>query len=521
MEVVGTTTEKHSEINDFISDEGEGITERPLTDDEVIAMMRQELAAENELPDIEVLDREAQRTRNIELLISHYDEQQFKYKSHQGTITGMINLCPPIQNMLEDAGGFDAIVNWIDDCKVKPESVDEDAEGSDEKSDAEEHTAVALNDDVKKPLATQETPRTPQKHEAVIPKKDAENERVPQDAPLKTSTQPIVNESKTKAFVSKTDNHIEPQFTIKPVSVSAPPTDATPIIEMVVEPRLSIKESTEHTHSINSPQSEETPILNEIKEDYHLIESDDTIERVMNNEVTSFETASELVEAGVPIESTVSLTEEKVSQLSEIHVDEERNIIAEASYEAIGDLAQEPIIIPSSEILKEWQDFGENKQPLEIALVSMVEALSQFEDTDNGEESKKPNMMSVIDAPELQIVLRRVEKSRTALERLMNATTQEECHENVCELIKEVSQLLTLIGYENPNRVIQNFIAHHSIQSLRDLLEYLEVSLRYSLEKQSTISITMKRDSRHGSQLAKFAMRLLTLFVPQYELANT
>lgn len=126
----------------------------------------------------EVLTKPERRNETIRQLVEHYGGQTFQYGNYRGTITDIIDLCPPVGFIVDQ--GFDTVVSWIDAYK---EDLAEDTEqvGDDEpelpnttklpqEKEIDTFTAVAAEqkDETsvkhhKKPVDVEKSPTIPKK----------------------------------------------------------------------------------------------------------------------------------------------------------------------------------------------------------------------------------------------------------------------------------------------------------------------------------------------------------------------
>lgn len=85
--------------------------------------------------------------------------------------------------------------------------------------------------------------------------------------------------------------------------------------------------------------------------------------------------------------------------------------------------------------------------------------------------------------PEARVeVCATAERAEQATSRLMQATTEEECHEAREAMTEEIMTLLELLGYDNPRETMADTLKSYDIGELRELLQHFLSSNRMSVQ---------------------------------------
>lgn len=555
----------------------------PLSDEDIFALMMDKNEAE----------RQENIQNNTERLISYYGDQQFKYGTHSGTITTILNVCPPIKGLLANANGFNAIADWIEPHKVVGEEKaekDKDTTQDDTEEDALKNTHADERDEatvdkktdemqatetksekVNRHAApkgekeadrkdTLETPPTPapqnarnvaeEKHTATKDSHSQEGQASPITKPSKESSHPPTSseeESVVEAVSDTAEIESTPEvkdtdepdtYKILRESLTPEPEEAVDIIE--TEPKVNppatmtiletalqneqqeLKARSDETlaepTSFEHHEADETEVSVEYTDTQHAPEQNDGVsfdtEALIPQEAFELEEQMEHSSESLPIDTVETVTETELEEAP----DEPYTERAEHEHTEI------PIELPQSELLHEWRKLGEGEAPLDVALTTIIEhvehAAQQSTSDETAPSESNEHMPESADesltftSPELRYTLEKVHHARRSIEQLQRATTKEECEQHVAAIIEEITQLLTLLGYETPTKIIQDFLADHSVQSLRELLEYLEAILTQAIER-DTQSRHSTPQVKHTSLLAKLALQLVQTFAPQ------
>ena len=568
----------------------------PLSDEDIFALMLNKGEAE----------RQENIRDNTERLISYYGDQQFQYGTHSGTITTILNVCPPIKGLLANANGFDAIADWIEPFKVvegqkteDDKDKDKDADQEDSKEDTLKNTQVDERNETKADKKTdekqaaegaskkaneQETPKA----EKEIDKKDAP-EVVPVSTPQEThakadkADEKIVEadtaettvdsrDTQQQAEVSSEKNEPREPQVVKEV-VAAVEAEPTPIVKTgdevgtytipqetftpeakepvetetieeepeaippvaaatILETALQNERQEAEPEADSDTSTDETPIevasfeQQEADETELPVEHADAQDTPEQNDDTPFDDEAPILQKTLEPEEEIETSSEALSTspvetLAEIEPEETPS---DTHIERIEhDFIEAPIELPQSELLQTWRKLGEEEAPLDVALTTIIEHVEHVARDTNDEttalESSERSQEGTEEPlaftnPELRYTLEKVHRARRSIEQLQHATTKEECEQHVAAIIEEITQLLTLLGYETPTKIIQDFLADHSVQSLRELLEYLEAILNQAIER-DTQSRQSTSQVKHTSLLAKLALQLVQTFAPQ------
>jgi len=398
----------------------------------------------------------------IEILAAHFGTQYFKYGKHEGTFDEMINLCGAVRMMI-DQESPEAIVDWLSEYVVDtPEPAKDEGEPDNDTSEVVEDE---LDDDKKPVEISKVLPVEPVKKSLPVPDKK------PTESPVADTN--IVVPVAVVAAISlqkEQENVIEVPAVaeVQPVEV---PKVVVPIIERsdvvetpkdIIEEPEQVNQQQEHKEHIETPA--EMP--------------------------AELPTEEEAVEAPI-----VAIRDEphEAIELSDFIDNEADEVFYEAENdEPISEIIEdEKIELSVAEVFDSWQELAEEDVPLEEFLVAMVEGLSSevqvvpqaaqevIIETDEGLEKV---------SPELQSMLAEIVTIKAAVERLQYAKTKEECSTEVEEIITRMTELLRLLGYENPEKIIRDFLYTHPLSSLFELIEALEISLRQRIQQEAVRS---------------------------------
>ena len=398
----------------------------------------------------------------IEILAAHFANQYFKYGKHEGTFDEMIDLCGAVRMMI-DQESPEAIVDWLSEYVV---DAPEPAKNEDELDNAPEETKDELGDD----------------------KKSVEISKVPTIEPSKKSP-PVPDKKSTESPVVGT-NIVVPVVAVAAISLQK-------VQENVIEAPKVVMPIVEHSDVVETPKD----IIKEPEQVNQKQEHKEHIE-------TPVEMPAELPTEEETVEAPIVAIEEEPHEAIELSdfIDNEAD---EVFYKAENDepiseiIEDEKIELPVAEVFDSWQELAEENVPLEEFLVAMVEELSsEVQAVPQAAQEVVIETDEVIEkvSPELQSMLAEIVTIKAAVERLQHAKTKEECSTEVEEIITRMTELLRLLGYDNPEKIIRDFLYTHPLSSLFELIEALEISLRQRIQQEAVRS--QQKGSVHKRHLS-------------------
>lgn len=220
----------------------------------------------------------------------------------------------------------------------------------------------------------------------------------------------------------------------------------------------------------------------------------------------------------------------------------EESIIAE-NFEAEEVAEPETVVLETDEVEKyfeEWRGLAEQEAPVEVAFETIImqldaeatpdeaedEALEQIEVIDEpvfnveyetlSEETPSETLEMVLETeahPELYVLLVATKSAKRSVEQLYTACTQEECQVYVEQLVQDLTIILRELGYENPEKIIRDFLRTHSPEALKLLIEELERALYQATVR--NLSGRRLHASRRHVRVGKFVQHVMGLLAPK------
>ncbi len=467
-----------------------------IDSDAINAMLRNALESRDEAKKTDTPEKlAAEKERKTEVneavestkdeLIIHYSSQEFEFGPHKGTIAVIVEVCPPIKAMLADGAGL--IISWIDEYKVdvpkEPELPKDDEKTHEEAPD--EQKADRRPDDSNQ--ARTEKP-------AVEDKMKKSTKAVPEAKPKEVSVEKVSGDALVVVDMGSGEAIVGPS----PVESDA----------HLVEVILPAKEAdVAESETPNTPAVEVTV---ELKADESAIDSEPPDEEIIDP----------IEESAIDIEDETEVVDGQSDVLemvlaSAMNSDEDEQEGYEDSEEADEklDLERRVIAIPYVEKLEDWRELGKSDAPLEMSLSKMIDQMA-------AEITSIANDEEVIEHEGLQVLQHSVWRVTESLDLLYQAKSAEECKERIEDVIRAMTELLLLLGYDNPELIIREFMKHHSIESLRELMNYLEHNVTLRIDRQKSVPIA--RVSRSPIHLGRMAMHLVTklLHTPEPQLIS-
>ena len=391
-----------------------------------------------------------EREKTIEQLTDHYGDQIFEYGSHVGTVTAILNLCPMSEYFVKQ--GFAAVVAWINGYKQKetPEEVEDNPAEDDLNSESSDNEKT----EAKKSVIEVKT----------IIKDDVEEKsaRIAVESKAVEIEKPLKIQSEEKILA--VDEEVAP-------------------IEIVVPETAEQKAEVEITVPEAAPEAS--------AEAATIVER-----RVIDEEVISEDAPVKMAE----------IIEEKVPT-------EKEDVLLEALVQEQASTEIEPIEeVKSFEYFEQWQELAKEETPLDELFVSIVEQLptqeyetaEMTELTDDEIENLDKNI-----SPELRVMFVEIQKVKKVIEKLYTAKTKEECDAYVEELVLTLTQLLRSLGYDNPEKMIRDFISNYPLSSLYELAEALEQTLRLNITHEATKVVIHNPVQKRHISFGKFVLYML------------
>lgn len=428
-----------------------------------------------------------EREETIRRLGDYYGGQLFKYGSHTGTVNDIIDVCPAAGVVV--AQGFDAMVGWIDSYKI-----DTPAE---ESKPAEEHlevetTAPEQDGDVVPTKQTTEKPVT-----ALVKPKVGDANPVQQlntrsdnlsNTPLGPEAKAIPRYEKpttttedTSVKESTGDTH-EPievtRISRSPQEISQPkvPAEATLsspkikdfLVEKESETIEPIAEVTADTPLKDNAPARELPSV-------ELIASPEE-PKVLATEVSVVE-PEELINTAANLNSIrpdddSELVGPSLANINEVHTDEADD---EPPTQTVTEIFEHSIIDDeeTSEdraadrpiIVTELEPTVVDQIKTETEIGAILENLTDIPDSEpsayNPAECEKQTARVLVCVQELQ-----------------HATSAEECNEALAGLHAALRDLLSGLGYDNPDDIADRIIRQYDMETLHAIVIRLQALMR-------------------------------------------
>lgn len=430
---------------------------QPLTDRE-----------RNKMPSASEFDTQ----ETIDFLIEHCGNQIYDYMGHKGTIIDIINLCPPAKSILKL--GPDFVLNWIGPYKVM-----------------EQEEVIEDDTKVKKNSNTQ-----------------GSEESVAQEVKKNEATN--TNEKPVK----KADK----QVVAKKIDANIP-------VAVIIPAAVPVKESAAQ----KDPANEHVEAVSVLEEpSVHVVKNEAvSVDRVEPVEIEPAEIEKAIVETLVDNEADMTDTESVVSS-DESFVDSAQDAVEIFPKDSIEPVSEETQVIEVPEKhfdimdhYETWQELAETETPVDVFFVSVIEKLNTGD-----EDLLLGEILSMDDAleqdvyetslPELQALLVEVRTVKTAIKKLYQSRSKEECETHVDDTVIALSELLRSFGYDNPEKLIRDFLYAHPLMSLSELLDELERSLELSIRRETYVQKQATHRKRHSSfgRLVLSVLQALSLRAP-------
>lgn len=417
----------------------------------------------------------------IDYLVNYYGlEQQFDYFGRKGNILQIVTMCPPIKFILTQ--GPDVVIDWIDAYKVEDvvEEAKVDDKGAEEEGQESDDSGKGV---VEKPII----------HEVKIDEADAG----------KTS-EPIDRSEVSKKTAVIQANAVEEKSLTKDKSLAAPEsvvTAAAPV-EVAVERVRPVEKSADMAK--DTPLEDKTAL--ELTYPDVDVAFNETVEQIQDEAIESVELA-DFVESAAEIEDDL---DESAEQLNETILESEQietSALVAESFDA-------------------WHELAENDTPIDEFFVDVIERL-QFADEQPHEldvellsEDEIELVGDKLVLPELQAMLAEVQSVKKAIKHLYGATSKEECMTHVDEVVVTLARLLCAFGYDNPEKMIRDFLYAHPLSSLQELVDELELTLRRSIQYE-TLRLKQLAHHKRRSALSKLVQSVLQALAPKNPVFDT
>ncbi len=490
---------------------------------------------------------EAAREETIEQLNDHYGDQLFQYKKYNGTIQTIIDLCPAVQYIVGQ--GFDAMVAFVDKYKVD-EIVKEPEE---EKKPETEVVEQKQNDDVKDNSEVKSKEEPVQKVEQEKATKDTpsqsveasnKSEAIESDIVSKGESRSAKDQSVSTAVLKKdTFQKPEPKVTTIEVIEEVVETpevvqDIKPVVVVQMPEVIPIAPEVDDSQGSDISKREPEPTRIDAVIEPNVVERTEVPEALKPVELSelSIEPQSEEI-----IESHQDVRVETIREAIETEDDKQEDLteilLAETKDERV-ELNTSFEDDEITELFEDWQELAKQKAPFDVVLAAITDQLEetigrddQFTDgNDIADESNEFNMVvadlykdetlndesnSELDEllkkearPELYAMLTAVQSAKKTVEQLYEAKTKEQCQFYIEQLVQDLVIILRGLGYENPEKIIRDFLNTHSAESLYALIKELEASLRHAMWHDVRRQQAYKANHRHA-RLGKFVSYIM------------
>lgn len=484
-------------------------------------------------PEAKVPAYEATESTIAELR-AYYGDTILHYGKYSGTVEEVIDKCPAA--LFQVRRGFDSFVSWIDRHQVQGavEDENEDEEGKELVSD---DIVEPKAKDIEEKVVTKEAVQQPiQQTDKIIEKNDHNkladtagddsavqgqkapaniHEEVSNEITIDAPETPVQKDSEPESKTEASSLVVLQEESEPEVEGSAFKSEVDYELEDTATDELVLDDtplSKEADFSDELPQIEPTETQPDIIE----VTADDGVDATLQSD-----RVEEVDENGVVdevLEKTVLSTEDMEVSLDSEVPEIESSAIDMPIFERIEEALLEPDDeanesydrVELNEVIERfeaWRDDAKAETPIDELFIKAVEDLDatfteasigadvteevlrsetevSYEEFDlSSEDVIEQFDVSIEDeaSPELYAMLLAVKSSRKTVEKLYTAKTKQECAEYINEIIIELSTVLRALGYDDPERIIRDFLSGHSPESLKNLIVELEKSLRHTV----------------------------------------
>lgn len=527
-EATATTAEAASTFDDFLSDDefdaifaaADKERESSPTTNSAASEQKQEgeggkLEREEKRQD-GASEREQNREKTIEQLVSHFGSQEFVYtEKYRGTVTQMIAICPAIDAVLDE--GFEYVRDWLEPHKAteeeKPKEAEEDTiedpKPDENSTDKKDTKAPVIETSVVAAVVEKAKPSS-----KVVSGAEAEPQlKAESESKEKANTSP---EASSSDATEVPDSHIDEaptEVVIEAVSDKEIISDETPEAEIANVQTLG--ESTETAEIDGEAEADASPAL--------------LVEDLESEVVSKANVATDKIDEPRLREELADdfrAIDDKHIDLTEILEEErEEEFVQHAE---LSDSANQNEVIETSQERTDhfdaWLEIAKDEPPLDDLFIAIADQLeADFEQTDEAQmqtdslayqlEDISDEELVLSNQPEVFAVNTAIRSARKSVEALYTARTKEECKFYVEQIVVELSIVLRSLGYDNPEVIIRSFLSSHSPESLKNLITELEASLRRSMVREIQQRRAGHAKNRH-TRLSKFVGFIMQALSP-------
>ena len=404
-------------------------------------------------------------------LVEYYGDQWFNYLGREGDIVGILNSCSAIIILLKL--GPDFIKNMLNPYMVE------------------------------KPVE-QEDP-TSNKNDVADEQDDGDRQDDPKETQAKDSPDIVAEKELDKSQPQQKHPEVTDRRVEVKVVAAAQPRDISDKSLVVKGPALSdVKlENIDSEIIAVNPSTAAVDELIEPKIGISKKAIAETVEPLMAEEIQQVEASADGIELADFIEDTntdEALDAEFVSDDFEQEVPNDENEGRVALADSIDS----------------WKHFAEDEVPLDELLITIVDQLStETEEFAVENVNFDTDRVSELNSPEIEALVTQLESVKVALKRTYLAESKEDRAVHVNELVVTLTGMLETLGYDNPEKMIRDFLQTHPLATLQELIDALELSLRRSIQYELVQrgQVHHKRHSALG-KLVQSVLRAISLRNP-------
>lgn len=545
-------------------------------DDHIEALTEEKSGTAHRDAETENQSDKSEYEKTVDQLTAHYGGQWFVYKSHQGTVSDIIDLCPAVGIFVKM--GFDRTVRWLEPHKAERpiEEAKKDVDETDlnDKDTTQPDKVLPKQTLEPKPsIIPREAPKPLRElNRAATPVAETVQPAVVQPviAPVMQVIQsqapdaaivahvPVVGaengigstaqlEAKSDAVIAPTQN---PES--EPVIAAQNETSAGNDTYLVprVDPKIPVDTFTEETTPRVMPEAVMksdyvVPFVTHEDTDSLVVAVSDPIAVKPTDGIDTMGVTTPEVTATVWefTHEQDDVTVSPVLQSAQTHGDDEGDFVAvienefdkpdiffpieaveldaTASSAAVENLHENTVLHPetpdafSFEVL---QDMVQQEAPLEQLLVTVIENLTVPEQIDNPIDTAYSKIEITEDIlatmpVELETLYAETRLLQKKIDIVYTSTTKQECDTHVEVLVQELTELLRAFGYAHPEMMVRNFLQTYQLSSLRELIETLQQSLLERIQIEAIRSRrTQQRTQSRHMTLGRLVLSVLRQF---------
>jgi len=415
--------------------------------------------------------RSPEDQETFDSLVAYYGDTQFEWGGHVGDISFVLESCPIGQ--LKIAQGFDAVISWADRRKVVVEEIEGEKEEEQQTEDVlEENVSTEKVEKTHK----DEKPTDIKRSKDPVEKTKESQEQRPTTEVLVTASMPV--EVTKKPFEEKVS-------VSEPVLLSTSPIKSLSEVVTEIEPVRLDNDITLDLAPVDDIA--ETISENELKDTIIQAEPIDDIPHITEVEIPVLASPeahiAEVQDGYLDVDMDMAVSEEAgVDSVETVSISTERDLAIE---------------------IESWTELAEQEVPLDEFFVTVIDQLhvdtdvaTDFEEVMFDEVSKiEVDSLVVV---ELEALIVEVQTIKSAMKKLHGATTRQECETHVDETVVALVNLLRALGYENPEKIIRDFMYAHPLSTLEELMNELELSIQRSIRYETYRQKQQSHHKRHA-----------------------